>query len=210
MDQSCFRTWAPTWAQRRDLPSSGLHSLIGNSAAHAYRVDLEEGPPIWGSSGREFKSRQPDRTIHSIRPSSEGLYGRRKMTHYLRRQGLPVAFCGPRPGDWPVSRPGRCARRAGSPARAELDRPTRPRGRGRRRDRRDRPRHRLGLGRRSPRGPWLAAGSGVRTGDVVHGSLSGQLRNVAEDSLTWSISWCRVTASWKSLTSLVPFARSRA
>lgn len=88
MDQSCFRTWAPTWAQRRDLPSSGLHSLIGNSAAHAYRVDLEEGPPIWGSSGREFKSRQPDRTIHSIRPSSEGLYGRRKMTHYLRRQGL--------------------------------------------------------------------------------------------------------------------------
>jgi hypothetical protein len=159
VDQSCFRTWAPTWAQRRDLPSSGLHSLIGNSAAHAYRVDLEEGPPIWGSSGREFKSRQPDRTIHSIRPSSEGLYGRRKMTHYLRRQGLSRwRFAACDQGDWPVSRPGRCARRAGSPARAELDRPTRPRGRGNRRDRRDRPaptRPRSAVTARSLAGGWV-------------------------------------------------------
>ena len=29
----------------------------------------------------------------AVQSTPEGLYGRRKMTHYLRRQGLTVAFC---------------------------------------------------------------------------------------------------------------------
>jgi hypothetical protein len=33
-----------------------------------FRLD-KRGHPMWGSRGREFKSRQPDRTIQSIRPS---------------------------------------------------------------------------------------------------------------------------------------------
>jgi transposase InsO family protein len=32
-------------------------------------------------------------TLLSVQGTPEGLYGRRKMTHFLRRQGLEVAFC---------------------------------------------------------------------------------------------------------------------
>jgi HTH-like domain len=69
----------------------------------------------------------------AVRSSPEGLYGRRKMTHYLCRQGLPVAFCtvdrpmrdlrmnGVRRGKWnPNGRPskrGEPSRRPGEPAR---------------------------------------------------------------------------------------------
>jgi hypothetical protein len=53
-----------TRAARRDCSTDGC--------GHSITRDRPQ-PAIWGSRGREFKSRQPDQTIHSIRPSRTGI-----------------------------------------------------------------------------------------------------------------------------------------
>jgi transposase InsO family protein len=77
----------------------------GHAVESICRVLSEQGLQV---AARTYRSwRQADRpiaarTVHdariidvlrSVQGTPEALYGRRKMTHYLRRQGLPVAFC---------------------------------------------------------------------------------------------------------------------
>jgi len=69
------------------------------------RVLREQGCPVAARTYRSWK--QPGRTVAArtltdavladlligLKDTPEGLYGRRKMTHYLRREGHQVAFC---------------------------------------------------------------------------------------------------------------------
>ena len=50
----------PTWAQR--VPPASTRGLPGLPRGGGARLSSQSftGPPIWGSRGREFKSRQPD------------------------------------------------------------------------------------------------------------------------------------------------------
>jgi hypothetical protein len=47
---------------------SALQRSAMDTSDKWFALDTRRGP-IWGSRGREFKSRQPDQTIHPIRPS---------------------------------------------------------------------------------------------------------------------------------------------
>jgi len=77
----------------------------GHAVESICRVLSEQGCQIAARTYRHWK--QPDRpvadrTVHdaqiidklqSLQGTPEGLYGRRKMTHFLRREGLTVAYC---------------------------------------------------------------------------------------------------------------------
>jgi hypothetical protein len=63
------RTWAQSGPNARDWPSRNACLRSGRLLHHARWRRTNRSPPIWGSRGREFKSRQPDDTLHAIRPS---------------------------------------------------------------------------------------------------------------------------------------------
>lgn len=77
----------------------------GHTVESTCRVLREQGCPVaartyraWRQPGRRIAERTvTDATVIDLLISTqgtpEGLYGRRKMTHYLRRQGHRVAFC---------------------------------------------------------------------------------------------------------------------
>jgi putative transposase len=59
-------------------------------AARTYRAWRQANRPV---APRTVSDAAVIDTLLAVRGSPEGLYGRRKMTHFLRRQGLEVAFC---------------------------------------------------------------------------------------------------------------------
>ena len=59
-------------------------------AARTYRAWKQPNRLV---AGRTRSDAQVIDKLLGVQGTPEGLYGRRKMTHYLRRQGLPVAFC---------------------------------------------------------------------------------------------------------------------
>ena len=77
----------------------------GHTVESTCRVLREQGCPVAARTYRSWK--QPGRTVAArtltdaalaevligLKDTPEGLYGRRKMTHYLRRDGHRVAFC---------------------------------------------------------------------------------------------------------------------
>jgi hypothetical protein len=63
------RTWAQSGPNARDWASQNACLIGGGYFIHGRFRPIDTSPPIWGSRGREFKSRQPDQTIHFIRPS---------------------------------------------------------------------------------------------------------------------------------------------
>ena len=77
----------------------------GHAVESTCRVLTEHGCQVAARTYRSWK--QPDRPVASrvrrdaelidallgVQGTPEGLYGRRKMTHWLRRQGHPTAFC---------------------------------------------------------------------------------------------------------------------
>jgi putative transposase len=77
----------------------------GHTVESTCRVLREQGCPVAARTYRSWK--QPSRTVAArtltdavladlligLKDTPEGLYGRRKMTHYLRREGHQVAFC---------------------------------------------------------------------------------------------------------------------
>ena len=77
----------------------------GHTVESTCRVLREQGCPVAARTYRSWK--QPGRTVAArtltdaaladvligLKDTPEGLYGRRKMTHYLRREGHQVAFC---------------------------------------------------------------------------------------------------------------------
>jgi putative transposase len=77
----------------------------GHTVESTCRVLREQGCPVAARTYRSWK--QPGRTVAArtltdaalaevligLKDTPEGLYGRRKMTHYLRREGHRVAFC---------------------------------------------------------------------------------------------------------------------
>ena len=79
--------------------------LEGHAVESTCRVLTEHGCPVAARTYRAWKQRGrvvATRTVSdavvvdallAARGTPEGLYGRRKMTHYLRRQGHDVAFC---------------------------------------------------------------------------------------------------------------------
>ena len=81
-----------------------MHSQ-GNAVESVCRVPREQGCQVsartyqaWRQSSRPVADRirsdaQLIDKLLAVQGAPEGLHGRRKMTHYLRRQGLPAAFC---------------------------------------------------------------------------------------------------------------------
>ena len=81
-----------------------MHSQ-GHAVESVCRVLREQGCQVAARTYRAWKQANrlvADRTrsdaqlidkLLAVQGTPEGLYGRRKMTHYLRRQGFPVAFC---------------------------------------------------------------------------------------------------------------------
>ena len=76
----------------------------GRAVESTCRVLREQGCPVAARTYRAWKQGRPpaERTISdavltdailATAGTPEGLYGRRKMTHHLRRAGHPVAFC---------------------------------------------------------------------------------------------------------------------
>jgi putative transposase len=76
----------------------------GRAVESTCRVLREQGCPVAARTYRAWKRGRPpaERTISdavltdailATEGTPEGLYGRRKMTHYLRRAGHQVAFC---------------------------------------------------------------------------------------------------------------------
>jgi putative transposase len=77
----------------------------GHAVESTCRVLCEHGCRVAARTYRSWKlgaGRVAARTVTdaivtdallATRNTPEGLYGRRKMTHHLRRQGLDVAFC---------------------------------------------------------------------------------------------------------------------
>jgi putative transposase len=76
----------------------------GHAVESTCRVLREQGCPVAARTYRAWKRGRPasarartDATVVdallATKNTPEGLYGRRKMTHYLRRLGHPVAFC---------------------------------------------------------------------------------------------------------------------
>ena len=76
----------------------------GHAVESTCRVLREQGCPVAARTYRAWKQRRhvANRTLTdaavvnallAAKNTPEGLYGRRKMTHHLRRQGLRVAFC---------------------------------------------------------------------------------------------------------------------
>ena len=77
----------------------------GHTVESTCRVLREQGCQVAARTYRSWK--QPGRTVAArtltdaalaevligLKDTPEGLYGRRKMTHYLRREGHRVAFC---------------------------------------------------------------------------------------------------------------------
>jgi hypothetical protein len=63
------RTWAQSGPNARDGASQNACLIGGGYFIHARFRPTYGSPPIWGSRGREFKSRQPDRCL----PLSEAL-----------------------------------------------------------------------------------------------------------------------------------------
>lgn len=59
-------------------------------AARTYRAWKQAGRPI---ATRTLTDAVLTDALLAVRGTPEGLYGRRKMTHWLRRQGHEVAFC---------------------------------------------------------------------------------------------------------------------
>jgi hypothetical protein len=61
----------PTWAQSgpnaRDVASQDRLDEMGMGTESARLTRAYPTPPIWGSRGREFKSRQPDRAKYLVR-----------------------------------------------------------------------------------------------------------------------------------------------
>jgi hypothetical protein len=54
------RTMGPIWAQRSRLTTTQRPVAVGTGAQATPTSGEPPAPPIWGSRGREFKSRQPD------------------------------------------------------------------------------------------------------------------------------------------------------
>ena len=54
------RTWAQSGPNVRDWASQNARLIGGGYFIHARLRPRDRSPPIWGSRGREFKSRQPD------------------------------------------------------------------------------------------------------------------------------------------------------
>jgi putative transposase len=76
----------------------------GHAVESTCRVLREQGCPVAARTYRAWKRGRPasartrtDATVVdallATKNTPEGLYGRRKMTHYLRRRGHQVAFC---------------------------------------------------------------------------------------------------------------------
>lgn len=76
----------------------------GHAVESTCRVLREQGCPVAARTYRAWKRGRPasartrtDATVVdallATKNTPEGLYGRRKMTHYLRRRGYQVAFC---------------------------------------------------------------------------------------------------------------------
>ena len=59
-------------------------------AARTYRAWKQANRPV---APRTVSDAAVIDTLLAVQGTPEGLYGRRKMTHFLRRQGLEVAFC---------------------------------------------------------------------------------------------------------------------
>jgi hypothetical protein len=59
-------------------------------AARTYRAWRQINQPV---AARTIGDARVIDALLATRGTAEGLYGRRKMTHYLRRQGHEVAFC---------------------------------------------------------------------------------------------------------------------
>jgi putative transposase len=59
-------------------------------AARTYRSWRTDNRPV---AARTVTDAVVVDALLAVKQTPEGLYGRRKMTHHLRRQGLPVAFC---------------------------------------------------------------------------------------------------------------------
>jgi hypothetical protein len=59
-------------------------------AARTYRAWRQASRPI---ATRTLSDAMLIDALLAVRGTPEGLYGRRKMTHHLRRQGIDVAFC---------------------------------------------------------------------------------------------------------------------
>ena len=55
------RTWAQSGPNVRDWASQNARLIGGGYFIHARLRPRDRSPPIWGSRGREFKSRQPDK-----------------------------------------------------------------------------------------------------------------------------------------------------
>jgi putative transposase len=77
----------------------------GHTVESTCRVLREQGCPVaartyrsWKQTGRTVAARTLTdaalaEVLIGLKDTPEGLYGRRKMTHYLRREGHRVAFC---------------------------------------------------------------------------------------------------------------------
>ena len=59
-------------------------------AARTYRSWKQPGRPV---AARTLSDAAVSDTLIGLKGTPEGLYGRRKMTHFLRRQGHQVGFC---------------------------------------------------------------------------------------------------------------------
>jgi hypothetical protein len=60
-DASVTQSWAQLGPNVCSWPSRTASPESRRIAWHGEPENLEAVPPIWGSRGREFKSRQPDR-----------------------------------------------------------------------------------------------------------------------------------------------------
>ena len=83
---------------RVDLPSAHRARLPGR------RTDLPglEKPARWSLPALVSDAVVDRRAARGPPPTPEGLYGRRKMTHYLRRHGHPTWRFAPCTGSWAI------------------------------------------------------------------------------------------------------------
>jgi hypothetical protein len=71
LKESERRTWAQSGLNARDWASQNACLIGGGYFIHARFRPTDRSPPIWGSRGRRFKSRQPDNTMADCHAGSD-------------------------------------------------------------------------------------------------------------------------------------------
>jgi len=84
----------PIWAQRPRRASQNACLIGDGDSIHAHFRPTDRSPPIWGSRGRRFKSRQPDNTMANCHAGSDPRSsGHRAIRDKPKCQPLALGRC---------------------------------------------------------------------------------------------------------------------